>query len=74
MDMGGAALRVFARLLHCGGILTKDQERNIRQFDRFLFFTIEKQKQFFEGKMSRGLWNTATRIFFETRTRRMCCA
>ncbi|MCL2146447.1 MAG: type VII secretion protein EssC [Synergistaceae bacterium] len=50
MDMGGAALRMFTGLPHCGGVLTIDQERNIRQFARFLFLMIEKRKQIFEEK------------------------
>ena len=48
MDMGGATLRVFNNLPHCGGVLTVDQERNIRQFMRFLFRTVDKRKQLFE--------------------------
>ncbi|MCL2048456.1 MAG: type VII secretion protein EssC [Defluviitaleaceae bacterium] len=54
MDMGGAALRLFAGLPHCGGVLTVDQERNIRQFVRFLFRTIEKRKQIFEENHVEG--------------------
>lgn len=48
MDMGGTALKVFGGLPHCGGVLTVDQERNIRQFMRFLLRIVESRKAIFE--------------------------
>ncbi|MCL2633121.1 MAG: type VII secretion protein EssC [Oscillospiraceae bacterium] len=48
MDMGGAALKMFNGLPHCGGVLSIDQEREIQQFIRFLFRIIEKRKALFE--------------------------
>ncbi|MDR0570235.1 MAG: type VII secretion protein EssC [Clostridiales Family XIII bacterium] len=48
LDMGGAALKVFSELPHCGGVLTIDQEKDIRQFMRFLLRTVEKRKKAFE--------------------------
>ena len=50
LDMGGAALKIFRGLAHCGGVLTVDQERDIRQFIRFLFRTVESRKKIFEDE------------------------
>ncbi|GHU50699.1 type VII secretion protein EssC [Clostridia bacterium] len=48
LDMGGASLKMFSELPHCGGVLTIDQTRDIRQFMRFLFRMTEKRRNIFE--------------------------
>ena len=54
MDMGGASLKVFDGLPHCGGVLTVDRERDIRQFVRYLFRIVENRKTVFEETGSEG--------------------
>lgn len=48
LDMGGTAMKVFNTLPHCGGVMTIDQERDIRQFSQFLFRIVESRKAAFE--------------------------
>lgn len=48
MDFGGTALKQFADLPHCGGVMTIEQETKINQFVLFIFRVIEERKKLFE--------------------------